>query len=83
MHGWVVVWVAAVVAVVGVVVVEPRPQQQQQYKRGVRLCSPRDVKLMATYVCNIHKRTVRSLPPAGDADEGNDAGGDNFVVPGK
>nr|XP_045617928.1 uncharacterized protein LOC123770275 [Procambarus clarkii] len=40
-------------------VVETRPPPRN--KRGIRLCSARDVKIMATYVCNLHRRSVRSV----------------------
>ncbi|XP_042203125.1 uncharacterized protein LOC121853206 [Homarus americanus] len=35
-------------------------------KRGIKLCSARDVKFMATYVCNLHRRSVRSVDQHSD-----------------
>ncbi|KAK8750320.1 hypothetical protein OTU49_014778 [Cherax quadricarinatus] len=39
--------------------VETRPPYRS--RRGMKVCSPRDVKFMATYICNLHRRSVRSV----------------------
>nr|QIW91885.1 insulin-like peptide 1 [Macrobrachium rosenbergii]QIW91886.1 insulin-like peptide 2 [Macrobrachium rosenbergii] len=48
-------------------VAETRPPSPRE-KRGIKICSARDVKFMATFVCNLHKRSVRSV----DLDENED-----------
>ncbi|XP_068218034.1 uncharacterized protein [Palaemon carinicauda] len=49
---------ALALVVVLAAVAETRPPRE---KRGIKICSARDVKFMATFVCNLHKRSVRSV----------------------